>query len=170
MGAPSHAIFKFLPRFVERLLPLYIFTHDVCSARPLDMDIHLQSFTIPHFPSLMIAMSKPVYLAIVEHSSAKPVIIFVSSRRQCRLSMDNILTHCSTDEKPDHFLNIKLEDLQPHLDHIRDAGLIETLKHGIGYFHEALSQQDKRIVQCLFKSGAIQVLVVSKVHSRCLSF
>jgi pre-mRNA-splicing helicase BRR2 len=133
------------------------------SARPLDMDIHLQSFTIPHFPSLMIAMSKPAYLAIVEYSPTKPVIIFVPSRRQCRLSVDDILTHCSADDKPDRFLNIELDDLQPHLDHIHDPGLVETLKHGIGYFHEALDPQDKRIVQRLFESGAIQVLVASKV-------
>jgi pre-mRNA-splicing helicase BRR2 len=127
------------------------------------MDIHLQSFTIPHFPSLMIAMSKPAYLAVVEYSPAKPVIIFVPSRRQCRLSVDDILTHCSADDKPDRFLNIELDDLQPHLDHIHDPGLVETLKHGMGYFHEALDPQDKRIVQRLFESGAIQVLVASKV-------
>ncbi|TFK32698.1 Sec63 Brl domain-containing protein [Crucibulum laeve] len=145
MGAPSHAIFNFSP-----------------SARPLDMDIHLQSFTINHFPSLMIAMSKPAYLAVVEYSPTKPVIIFVPSRRQCRLTVDDILTHCSADEKPDRFLNIELKDLQPHLDHINDQGLVETLKHGIGYYHEALDKQDKRIVQRLFESGAIQVLVASK--------
>ena len=133
------------------------------SARPLDMAIHIQSFTIPHFPSLMIAMSKPAYLAIREHSSTKPVIIFVSSRRQCVLTVDNLLTHCSADDKPDLFLNIELNDLQPHLDHINDKGLVETLKRGIGYYHEALDRQDKRIVQRLFESGAIQVLVASKV-------
>ena len=127
------------------------------------MAIHIQSFTIPHFPSLMIAMSKPAYLAIREHSPTKPVIIFVSSRRQCRLTVDNLLTHCSADDKPDLFLNIDLTDLQPHIDHISDQGLVETLKHGIGYYHEALDKQDKRIVQRLFESGAIQVLVASKV-------
>jgi pre-mRNA-splicing helicase BRR2 len=127
------------------------------------MDIHLQSFTIPHFPSLMIAMSKPAYLAILEYSSAKPVIIFVPSRRQCRLTVDDILTHCAADDKPDHFLNIELEDLQPHLDHINDGNLAETLQHGIGYYHEALSKQDKRIIERLFQSGAIQVLIASKV-------
>jgi pre-mRNA-splicing helicase BRR2 len=133
------------------------------SARPLDMDIHLQSFAIPHFPSLMISMSKPAYLAIMEYSPTKPVIIFVPSRRQCRLTVDNILTHCAADDKPNRFLNIEEADLQPHLDHITDPGLLETLKHGIGYYHEALSKQDKRIVERLFQSGAIQVLVVSKV-------
>ena len=133
------------------------------SARPLDMDIHLQSFGIPHFPSLMIAMSKPAYLAIVEHSSTKPVIIFVPSRRQCRLTADDIITHCGADDDENRFLNIELEDLQPHLDHVTDKGLVETLKHGIGYYHEALDKQDKRIVERLFQSGAIQVLIASKV-------
>ncbi|KAF6753600.1 Sec63 Brl domain-containing protein [Ephemerocybe angulata] len=145
MGAPSHAIFNFSP-----------------SARPLDMDIHLQSFSIPHFPSLMIAMSKPAYLAISEYSPTKPVIVFVPSRRQCTFTVDDLLTHASAEGKADRFLNIELEDLQPHLDHLRDKALAENLKHGIGYYHEALDKQDKRIVQRLFESGAIQVLVASK--------
>lgn len=138
-------------------------THVSFSARPLDMDIHLQSFNIPHFPSLMIAMSKPAYLAIIEHSPTKPVIIFVPSRRQCRLTADDILTHCGADDDSNRFLNIELEDLQPHLDHVTDQGLVETLKHGIGYYHEALNKQDRRIVERLFQSGAIQVLIASKV-------
>ena len=137
----------------------------ICSARPLDMDIHIQSFTIPHFPSLMIAMSKPAYLAIVEHSPTKPVIIFVPSRRQCRLTADDIITHCGADADSNRFLNIELDDLQPHLDHVSDQGLVETLKHGIGYYHEALDKQDKRIVERLFQSGAIQVLIASKASS-----
>ncbi|KAF7305029.1 putative ATP dependent RNA helicase [Mycena kentingensis (nom. inval.)] len=146
IGAPSHAIFNFSP-----------------SARPLDMDIHIQSFTIAHFPSLMIAMSKPAYLAIVEYSPTKPAIIFVPSRRQCRLTVDDLLTHCAADDKPDRFLNVDdISVLTPHLDNISDQGLVECLKHGIGYYHEALSKQDKRIVQRLFEAGAIQVLVASR--------
>ncbi|TFK70690.1 Sec63-domain-containing protein [Pluteus cervinus] len=145
IGAEPHSTFNFAP-----------------SARPLGVDVSIQSFTIAHYPSLMIAMSKPSYLAIVEHSPTKPVIVFVPSRRQCRLTVDDLLTHCAADNKPDRFLNIELTDLQPHLDHVSDAGLVETLKLGIGFYHEALSKQDKRIVQRLFESGAIQVLVASK--------
>jgi uncharacterized protein YbgA (DUF1722 family) len=106
---------------------------------------------------------EPAYLAIREHSPTKLVIISVSSRRQCRLAIDDLLTHCSADDKLDLFLNIELADLQPHLDHINDKGLVESLKHGIGYYHKALDKQDKQIVQRLFESGAIQVLVASKV-------
>ncbi|KAF9803145.1 hypothetical protein IEO21_09752 [Rhodonia placenta] len=85
------------------------------------MDIHLQSFNIPHFPSLMIAMSKPAYLAIIEHSPTKPIIMFVPSRRQCRLTAGDILTHCGADDHNNRFLNIDETDLQPHLDHVADG-------------------------------------------------
>jgi pre-mRNA-splicing helicase BRR2 len=84
------------------------------------MDIHLQSFTIPHFPSLMIAMSKPTYLAIVKYSLTKPVIIFVSSRRQCHLTVNDILMHCAANDNGDRFLNTEEADLQPHLNRISD--------------------------------------------------
>jgi pre-mRNA-splicing helicase BRR2 len=127
------------------------------------MDIRIQSFTIPHFPSLMIAMSKPAYLAIGEYSATMPVIIFVSGRQQCRLTVEDLLVHCGADDDDDKFLNAELSLIQPHLDHISDRGLADTLKHGIGLYHEALSEQDKRIVERLFQSGAIQVLIASKV-------
>ena len=49
----------------------------------------------------MIAMSKAAYLVIVECSATKPVIIFMSSHCQCRLTVDGILTHCIVDGNPD---------------------------------------------------------------------
>src|ERR1700742_4133947 len=76
------------------------------SVRPLNMDIHLQSFTISHFPSLMIAMAKPAYLAIAEFSPHKPVIIFVPSRKQCGSTASDILTYCLADDQEDRFLHL----------------------------------------------------------------
>lgn len=146
MGVPSHAIFNFPP-----------------SARPLDMDIHLQSFQIPHFPSLMIAMSKPAYLAIAEHSAVKPIIAFVPSRKQCAMTATDLQIHCLADGDEKRFLNLDEAELQRHLDHVTDRSLAESLSHGIGLYHEALSKQDKRIVERLFQAGAIQVVVASRV-------
>ena len=116
----------------------------------------------------MIAMSKPAYLAIAEYSPAKPVVIFVPGRHQCRLTAEDLLIHCAADDDEDRFLNAELSDIQPHLDHVSDRGLVETLKNGIGLYHEALSKQDKRIVERLFQSGAIQVLIASKVRRLAL--
>ncbi|KAF9504269.1 hypothetical protein BS47DRAFT_1355400 [Hydnum rufescens UP504] len=145
MGASTHTVFNFAP-----------------SARPLPLEVHLQSFSIPHFPSLMIAMAKPAYLSIVEFSSSKPVVVFVPSRRQCRLTASDVLSYCLTDGNEDRFLNIEASDLEPHLNHVTDSGLADMLKHGIGYYHEAMDRQDRRIVERLFESDAIQLLIASR--------
>ncbi|KAI0311315.1 Sec63 Brl domain-containing protein [Amylostereum chailletii] len=73
------------------------------------------------------------------------------------------LLHCSADDNEDKFLNIELKDLQPHLDHVSDRALVETLMHRIGFHHEALSEQEKRVVGPLFQSGAIQVIIAWKL-------
>lgn len=145
MGATSQTIFNFSP-----------------GARPLPMEVHIQSFNVPHFPSLMIQMAKPAYLAIVEYAEDRPVICFVPSRKQCRSTASDILIYCTADQEESRFLNIDAAELAPHLEHVSDPDLKITLASGIGFYHEALSKQDKRIIEHLFESGAIQVVVASK--------
>ena len=145
IGASSQTIFNFSP-----------------SARPLPLEVHLQSFNVPHFPSLMLTMAKPAYLAMVEHAAGRPTICFVASRKQCKLTANDILTYCIADEDQYRFLAVDPEDLEEPLAQLQDQDLAETLRHGVGYYHEALSKRDKRIVTALFERGAIKVLVASK--------
>lgn len=118
---------------------------------------------------MMIAMAKPAYVAIKDYSATKPVIIFTPSRKQCRLTASDILSHCLADDDQDQFLNISLDELQKHLDHVTDKDLVETLTHGVGFYHEALDKQDKKIVERLFEAGAIQLLIASRVSPSLLS-
>lgn len=111
-------------------------------------------------------MVKPAYLAMCELAMGRPTIVFVPSRKQCKLTANDILTYCMADENEKRFLNIEENELQPHLDLVQDKDLVETLKYGIGFFHEALSKADKRIVSTLFKAGAIKTLIASKVSCR----
>ena len=111
-----------------------------------------------------MAMVKPAFLSIIEFSPSKPVIVFVPSRRQCNLTAQDILTCCVAAGVEDRFRNAEESVLRPHLDHVTDPALRETLKHGIGYYHEAMDRQDQRIVQRLYESGAIQVLIASRVR------
>ncbi|CEG74332.1 Putative Sec63 domain protein [Rhizopus microsporus] len=69
IGATSHSVFNFHP-----------------SVRPVPLEIHIQSYNIPHFASLMIAMAKPAYIAITQHADNKPAIVFVPSRKQSHFS------------------------------------------------------------------------------------
>ncbi|KAF3912422.1 hypothetical protein ABW20_dc0100492 [Dactylellina cionopaga] len=147
IGATSHTIFNFSPL-----------------DRPIPLEIHMQSFTIPHHPSLMLAMVKPVYQAVVQHAGTERAIVFVSSRKECRSSSVDLLTQCISADDEDIFLHADPEDegFLKMLEKVQEKALAESLKHGIGYFHEALSKSDKQIVSYLFEAGAIQVLFATK--------
>lgn len=63
-------VFTFTPIcYIVTLLSHY-------SVHPVDMAICVQSFTINHFTSSIITMSKPAYFAIAEYSPPKSAIIF----------------------------------------------------------------------------------------------
>ncbi|KAF2421033.1 pre-mRNA splicing helicase [Tothia fuscella] len=145
IGASKHTIYNFSP-----------------AVRAVPLELHIQSFTIPHFPSLMLAMAKPTYQAVLQLSSDKPAMIFVPSRKQVRATAQDLLAACMADDDEDRFLNTDLDQIQPILEKINEKALVESLSHGIGYFHEALDSFDKKAVEALFKQGAIQVLVVSR--------
>lgn len=130
--------------------------------RPVPLELRIQSFSIPHFPSLMLAMAKPTYVAINELSPDQPALVFVPSRKQTRSSARDILAACLADDDEDRFLHVDVEQLRPLLEKVQEEALAEALSHGVGYYHEALSQSDKRIVLHLYKQGAIQVLVASR--------
>ncbi|KAK4673654.1 Pre-mRNA-splicing helicase BRR2 [Podospora pseudopauciseta] len=140
--------------------------HDIYNfsphVRPVPLELHIQSYTIPHFPSLMLAMAKPAYLAVTQMSPDQPALIFVPSRKQTRATARDILTATLADDDEDRFLNVEVEQIQKLLERVQEPALAEALSHGVGYYHEALSQSDKRIVMHLYKNNAIQVLIASR--------
>ncbi|WFC94772.1 RNA helicase [Malassezia brasiliensis] len=135
------------------------------SARPVPMEVHLHTFTITHFASLMVAMAKPAYLAIVEYAPTQPVLAFVPTRKQAKLTANDLLMYAQADtdegDEP-RFLNMDAEHLAPHLARIEDEDLRACVAQGLAFVHEGLARSDQRIVERLFAAGAIQVLVASK--------
>ncbi|KFV65632.1 U5 small nuclear ribonucleoprotein 200 kDa helicase, partial [Dryobates pubescens] len=107
----------------------------------------LQGFNISHTQTRLLSMAKPVYHAIMKHSPKKPVIVFVPSRKQTRLTAINILTTCAS------FLHCAEKDLVPYLEKLNDNTLKETLVNGVGYLHEGLTAMERRVVEQLFSSG-----------------
>lgn len=140
--------------------------HDIYNfsphVRPIPLELHIQSYTIPHFPSLMLAMAKPTYIAITQMSPDRPSLVFVPNRKQTRATTRDILTACLAEDDEDRFLHVDVKQIQPLLDRVHEEALAEALSHGVGYYHEALSTDDKRIVKYLYDNGAIQVLVASR--------
>ncbi|XP_034244319.1 putative U5 small nuclear ribonucleoprotein 200 kDa helicase isoform X1 [Thrips palmi] len=132
------------------------------SVRPLPLELHIQGFNMTHNASRIVAMGKPVYNAIMRHSPNKPVVVFVPSRKQARLTAIDILTYAVSEGTPDRFFHAEQDDIQPFLERMQDKTLKETLGQGVAYVHEGLSPSDHRLVEQLFESGAIQVAVVTR--------
>lgn len=137
------------------------------SVRPLPLELHIQGFNITHNSSRLMAMAKPLYKTIVQQSPQKPVIVFVPTRRQARLTAIDILTYTASEGNPTRFFHADEEDITPFVSRLSDKTLKETLSQGIAYMHEGLSTSDRRLVEQLFESGAVQIAVVTS--SLCFS-
>ena len=145
LAAPAAATFNFHP-----------------SVRPIPLELHVQGVNITHNASRLAAMAKPVYNAILRHAPHKPVIIFVPTRRQARLTAIDLLTFTAAEGQPARFFHAEESDIKPFLDRMADKTLKETLSQGVAYLHEGLSTSDKRLVEQLFATEAIQVAVVTR--------
>lgn len=59
----------------------------------------------------MASMNKPAYAAIQIHSPLKPVLVFVASRRQTRLTAMDLISYAASDEKPTQFVHMDADEL-----------------------------------------------------------
>ncbi|XP_015119554.1 putative U5 small nuclear ribonucleoprotein 200 kDa helicase [Diachasma alloeum] len=132
------------------------------SVRPIPLELHVQGINITHNASRLAAMAKPVYNAILRHAPHKPVIIFVPTRRQARLTAFDLLTFAAAEGQKTKFFHAEEADIKPFLDRMSDKTLKETLSQGVAYLHEGLSSDDRHLVEQLFESGAIQVAVATR--------
>ncbi|KAI5331061.1 hypothetical protein L3X38_021187 [Prunus dulcis] len=129
------------------------------SVRPVPLEVHIQGYPGKFYCPRMNSMNKPAYAAIGTHSPTKPVLIFVSSRRQTRLTALDLIQFATSDEHPRQFLSMPEEALQMVLYQVTDNNLRHTLQFGIGLHHAGLNDKDRSLVEELFANNKIQVLV-----------
>lgn len=138
---------------------LFNFRHSV---RPVPLQIFIDGFPEQRgFCPLMQSMNRPTFLAIKTHSPDKPVIVFVASRRQTRLTAKDLINFCGMEDNPRRFVRMSEEDLQLNLSRVKDEALREALSFGIGLHHAGLVEADRQLAEELFANNKIQVLVAT---------
>lgn len=138
---------------------LYNFRHSV---RPVPLEIYIDGFPEQRgFCPLMQSMNRPTFLAIKNHSPEKPVIVFVASRRQTRLTAKDLINYCGMEDNPRRFVRMSEEDLQLNLARVKDEALREALSFGIGLHHAGLVESDRQLAEELFGNNKIQILVAT---------
>ena len=127
------------------------------AVRPVPLQAHIQGFPGKFYCPRMATMNKPAYAAITTHSPTKPTLIFVSSRRQTRLTALDLLAYAAADSKPAQWLHLPPHELAEAVEAVKDANLKHTLQFGIGLHHAGLSEGDRSVVEQLFCAQKIQV-------------
>jgi len=131
------------------------------SARSVKLELYIQGYMISHAPSRLQSMVKPAYVSISRHAKTRPVIIYVPSRKQTKLTAIDLLAYAASDNKATRFLHCDESDLSALLEgNVEDETLAETLRNGVGYLHEGSTVKEIDVVSQLFTKGAIQVLVL----------
>ncbi|KAB2617879.1 activating signal cointegrator 1 complex subunit 3-like [Pyrus ussuriensis x Pyrus communis] len=129
------------------------------SVRPVPLEVHIQGYPGKFYCPRMNSMNKPAYAAICTHSPTKPVLIFVSSPRQTRLTALDLIQFAASDEHPRQFLSMPEDDLQMVLSQVTDNNLRHTLQFGIGLHHAGLNDKDRSLVEELFANNKIQAIL-----------
>lgn len=130
------------------------------SARSVALEVHFQAFSIQHFASAMIAMTRSSFAYIKKHARDMPTVIFVPTRKHSKqVAAELVQISAVQAAKP---MEIDSDKYNSILESMEDQTLAEILKTGVGYYHETLSASDRSIVEELYESGAVKVLICSK--------
>ncbi|KAM9895009.1 hypothetical protein OXX79_008339 [Metschnikowia pulcherrima] len=132
------------------------------SVRPVPLQMYIDGFPDNlAFCPLMKTMNKPAFMAIKQHSPQKPVLIFVASRRQTRLTALDLIHLCGMESNPRRFLKMDDDELQSVLEKVKDETLRLSLQFGMGLHHAGLVESDRQISHKLFEANKIQILIAT---------
>ena len=142
------------------------------AVRPCPVTVHIESFSEKKYCPRMATMNKPCYNAIVNFSDNKPVLVFVSSRRQTRLTAFDLIALASSSNLTGYsnFLNVPIDDILPDINECEDEDLKHCLGFGIGLHHAGLIEKDRKISEKLFLEQKIQILIATSTLAWGVNF
>jgi replicative superfamily II helicase len=146
---------------------LFNFRHSV---RPVPLEVYIDGFPGKNYCPRMATMNKPTYAAIKTHSPKQPVIVFVSSRRQTRLTAQDLIAYCGMEDNPRQWLGVPDDDMEVILNNVHDESLKMSLAFGIGLHHAGLTENDRKIVEELYLNLKIQILIATSTLAWGVNF
>ncbi|CAD8152858.1 unnamed protein product [Paramecium pentaurelia] len=140
------------------------------SCRPVPVTIHFNGFPERAYCPRMATMNKPAYQDIKRYSDGKPTIIFVSSRRQTRLTALDIIALAMQEGNEKQYIQTTEQELAQLCVKVDDTQLKSVLQYGIGIHHSGLDKNDRNIVENLFVQGKIQLLIATSTLAWGVNF
>lgn len=129
------------------------------TSRPIQLEIHVVGFYERNYSPRMSNMNKPIFKAIVKHSNSEPVMIFVSSKKQCQQTTQDLISFSTLEQSQTCWLRMDVRDLHSIMSRVRDENLKQSLEFGVGYLYPSMDYTDRQLVSELYSHNKIQVLV-----------
>ncbi|PWU96857.1 putative ATP-dependent RNA helicase [Trypanosoma cruzi] len=118
----------------------------------------------------MAAMNKPMYNAICEKSPNKPVIVFVSSRRQTRLTAMALIGFLLMEQNTAKFVRMDVDEVTALTEKVSDPYVKHCMQFGVGIHHAGLLGEDRTVVENAFLAGKLQILVATSTLAWGVNF
>jgi len=145
LGAPAGSVFAFAP-----------------TARPAPLDVRVAAFDVANLDARTAAMARPTYAALLAHAAGgAPGLVFAPTARHARLAALDLLTRAAADGAPARFLVADPADVEPLVAGLEDAPLAHALAHGVGWITDVQPPAARALVERLFSTGAISVVVAT---------
>jgi len=144
------------------------------AVRPCPVTVHIEGFSEKKYCPRMGTMNQPCFNAIINFSDNKPVLIFVSSRRQTRLTALDLIALSANHSLGEHlqypFLKCSLQEINSYIELVQDDNLKNSLIYGIGLHHAGLIENDRKIVENLFLNQKILILIATSTLAWGVNF
>lgn len=140
------------------------------SVRPVPMRVYISGHFGKNYCPRMAAMNKPLYNAICEKSPDKPVIVFVSSRRQTRLTAMALIGFLLMEQNTAKFVRMDVEEVTALAAQISDPYVKHCMQFGVGVHHAGLLASDRAVVESAFLAGKLQILLATSTLAWGVNF
>jgi len=141
------------------------------ASRPVPLEIRVQGFEHSDFTTRTLAMVKPAYAAVGALAAAqrKPAFLWVPNKKFARSVALDFVNFAAGEDRRGRFLrDITAEQLRAKLFKLHNPALLEALCGGIGFLHEGMPTEERRLVESLYQACHLGVLIVE--YSLCWGF
>ncbi|CAD2219534.1 RNA helicase [Angomonas deanei] len=146
-----------------------VFNFDA-SVRPVPMTVHIAGYPGKFYCPRMASMNKPTYNAICEKSPTQPVIVFVSSRRQTRLTAMALIGFLLMEGNTAKWTHMDVAEMERFTSQVDDPYVKHCLQFGVGIHHAGLLERDRTTVESCFLNNKIQILVATSTLAWGVNF
>lgn len=146
---------------VDRHNALFSFDENV---RQVPCESHVIGVAGDRYTSRMHSMNRTLFSMIQRYSPRKPVLIYVSSKRQTLQTAQDLIRLASINSKRGAFLDTsgkKDRSSTKALRDISDSAVQRCVNGGIGLYHDSMSVRERESIECLYRTGHIQVMIAT---------